>query len=117
MSSIGIPLCIGPMTKSADPTATSMWVLTPALLRFSSRSYPRIPPSSAASTSRNMMRVMVAMSGTSENSFTTVAQISMPKLCFSPQPIAAQRATPNVAAWPRVIMALFGVAVSGADTL
>ena len=55
MSSIRMPLCNEPMTNRAAPTATSIWVLTPALLPLSSRSYPRIPPSTAASTRRTVM--------------------------------------------------------------
>ncbi len=82
MSGMGMSLCNGPITKSAAPTATSICVRTPASFAFISRSYPRIPPRTAASTSRTVMRVMVDMSGMSENSLTTAVQISCDTMMF-----------------------------------
>ncbi|MEZ5856701.1 MAG: hypothetical protein R3D67_18865 [Hyphomicrobiaceae bacterium] len=40
MSPTPMPACIGPIMNNALPTATSIWVLTPAVLDFHSRSNP-----------------------------------------------------------------------------
>lgn len=74
-SALDAPACWGIKTKSAAPMATSICVRTPALLPFCSRSYPSTPPRAAATTRRRVIRVICCASGT-ENSDSTVFQIS-----------------------------------------
>lgn len=69
----------------AAPTATSIWVRMPAFFDFRSRSYPKSPPSNAAIKRRIVILVSVARSGISENSATTVVQISCNILCSASQ--------------------------------